>query len=178
MLIARMVGHKINNDPDVPRVRRCQQSIEIRQGAKERIHVAIVRNIVSGIMLWGGVEREHTTLANAKLVEGIQSRCDSVEITDSVSRRIRKRTRVYLVNYGCSPPFRRVHSGHPIHSRRQPRNLGAILRSMGRPIPNRRQSRTENRMSAGQCARRAEYHGWDDILERSPTATRAPIAQW
>jgi hypothetical protein len=66
-------------------VRRCEHHVEVGQSAEERVDIAVVRDVVSGILLRGALERAQPDGIDAEVGEVVEVRGDAGEIADAVA---------------------------------------------------------------------------------------------
>jgi len=118
MPIGRVVRHEIEDDLQPPRMRLCDERVEIRQRAEQRIDAAIVGNVVTEIGHGRGIDRRYPDGVDAEAVEIVEPPPNAREIADAVTVRILKRPRVDLIDDAALPPqrlvlFRLVHEPAP-----------------------------------------------------------------
>src|SRR5437667_2261233 len=72
MLIGTVIGDKIQDDFEITRMRLSDQSIEIREGAEQRVDRGIVRHIVAEVLHWRRVNRRDPNGGEAEPAKIIQ----------------------------------------------------------------------------------------------------------
>ena len=57
VLVRAVVGNQVHNDPQAQAVGLGHHDVEVAQGAEDRVHVAVVADVVAGVALRRPVER-------------------------------------------------------------------------------------------------------------------------
>ena len=78
---------------------------EVVEGPEEWVDIAVVGDVVSGVVLRGNIERGQPDRVDSEVHEIGESSSDTCKIPDSISVCIRKRAGVDLVDHRTSPPF-------------------------------------------------------------------------
>src|SRR3984957_6465056 len=69
MLVRGVVHYHIHEDPDLPLFGLSHQPVEIRHGAVLGIYRLVVRDVVSEIDLWGGVDGRQPDRINTQALQ-------------------------------------------------------------------------------------------------------------
>ena len=105
VLIGRVVGNEVDDDADAAAVRRIQHGVEVAQRAEDRVDIAVVGDVVAGILLRGALERAQPHRIDAELDEVVEVRGDAGQIADAVAGAVGERAGVDLVDDGGAPPL-------------------------------------------------------------------------
>ena len=81
------------------------QRVKIRQRSVFRIDVAIIRHVITKILLWRRKERADPDGVNAQIGDIIQSGDDPLQVADTIAVGILKRPWIDLIDDGRFPPF-------------------------------------------------------------------------
>ncbi len=106
VLIGRVVRHQIDDEPDAAPMRRGKHRVEVGQRAEERVDVAVVRDVVSGVLLRGPLEGAQPDRVDAEVGEIVEMRGHATQVADAVTRAVRERAGIDLVDDGGAPPLR------------------------------------------------------------------------
>ena len=90
MPVGRVVRHEVDDYPYAALVGRGEQPVEVRQGAEDRVDVAVVGHVVSEVGHRRAIERRDPDRVYAErigraIVEVAQMRRDAGEIADAVA---------------------------------------------------------------------------------------------
>ena len=107
MLVRGVVRDQVHNDPKTKVVSSGDQSLSISKGSEDRVDVAVVSNVVAGVLLGSGLEGREPDRVNAKVCDRRKAVNDARKVTNSIPISIRERTRIDLVNDGVTPPVGR-----------------------------------------------------------------------
>ncbi len=105
MLIARVVHHQVENDPDSPLVAGGHEAIEVGLGPEERVDGAMVGHVVAQIVAGRGEDGREPDRIDRQLVgpEMIEMVEDSCEVARPVAVVIGEAARVDLVGDAVAP---------------------------------------------------------------------------
>jgi len=106
VLARRVVRHEVDDDPESELVRAVAQGVEVGQRAEDGVDVAVVGDVVAGVLLRRAEERRQPDGVDAQRGERAEARRDAGEVTDAVARGVGERAGVDLVDDGGAPPFR------------------------------------------------------------------------
>jgi hypothetical protein len=104
MLVRSMIQDHFNNDAYSPTMSRRQECLEIFEGSITRVNRDIVRDVISVVSKGRRVKREKPDGINSKVLQLIESLCETGEIADAVSVAVREYAHVQLVNGGILEP--------------------------------------------------------------------------
>src|SRR4051812_30289115 len=104
MLIRAVVGDQVHNHPQAKAVRFSHHDVEVTQRAKERINVAVVADVVSGVPLGGPVEGGQPEGIDTKVRQVRQFLRDPRQVAYAVAVQVTERTGVHLIDHGRAPP--------------------------------------------------------------------------
>ena len=141
MLVGGVVGHEVDDHPQVELVRAGDQRVGVGEVAEERVDVAVVGDVVAVVVLRRGVERRDPERVHAEVAEVGQPRRDAGEVADAVAVRVGEGTDVDLVDDGVAPPA--LIGAHVSHPRGQAR-----LRRMQSGRPRSRCARRSRRSAS------------------------------
>src|SRR5690606_30064080 len=85
-------------------MRLSQQPVKIIHGAKNRVNIRIIGDIVPEVYHGGWINRGDPDRPDSKPLQVVQPVDDAGQVTDAVAIRILKRARVNLINNPCFPP--------------------------------------------------------------------------
>ena len=106
VLVAGVVGHPVDDDPEAAVVGLGDQAVEVGEGAEQRVDVAVVGHVVAEIGHGRGVERRQPQGVDAQPGQVVEVAADPVEVADPVAGGVAERPRVDLVDDGGLPPAR------------------------------------------------------------------------
>ncbi len=106
MLVARVVRHPVEHDPDVAPVRLGDEAIELLEVTEDRVDVAVVGDVVAVVDHRRGEHRRQPDRVDAEPLEMIEVRDDPREVADAVAGRVAEAAGVDLVDGGGLPPRR------------------------------------------------------------------------
>jgi hypothetical protein len=110
MLIGGVIQHEVQDDADVPFVGCGEEGFEVVQCAVFRGDVAVVRDVVAAVPVWGGEMRREPNGVHAEVFEVVEFFGDALEVADAVAVPIGKGARVDLVEDCGLPPLEGCHS--------------------------------------------------------------------
>ena len=90
VLVGRVVRDQIDDDPDAALVRLREHLVEVGQRAEERIDVAVVRDVVAGILLRRALEGAQPQGVDAEGCEVVEARRDARQVADAVAASCRR----------------------------------------------------------------------------------------
>ena len=99
-----MIGHQVDDHPYLVRFAVFDQAIEVRHGAEQRIHGAVVADVVSAVGQRGRVEGRQPDGVHAEVSQVGQAGPQPGQITNAVAVRVGKTSRVHLVDDRVFPP--------------------------------------------------------------------------
>ena len=105
VLIGRVVRHEVDDDADAAAVRLREHRVEVAERAEERVDVAVVGDVVAGVVLGGLLERAEPECVDAELDQIVEVRGHAGQVADAVARAVGERARVDLVDDGGAPPL-------------------------------------------------------------------------
>ena len=85
--------------------------VEVAQRAEDRVDVAVVGDVVAGILLRGSLERAQPQRIDAELDEVVEVRGDAGQVADAVAGAVGERAGVDLIDDGGAPPLRSGRDG-------------------------------------------------------------------
>ena len=101
----RMVGHDVHDHLHAGGVGGCSHLVEVFERAQARVHVAVVRHIISAIDKGRRVERREPDGIDAKSGQVIDLCRDARDVAKAVPVGIVEAARVHLVHYRLLPPI-------------------------------------------------------------------------
>ena len=131
VLARAVVRHQVDDDAQAEAVGGIPHLVEVGERAEERVDVAVVGDVVSGVVLRRGHERREPDRVDPELLERTQSARDAGQIADAVAVGVRERTRVDLVDDRGAPPV-----GCDCHST----SLREEIESFRQPVAGRARS--------------------------------------
>ncbi len=100
-----MVGHPVDHQPKTAPVALLEESVEAVEVPEERVHVAVVSDVVAEVSHRGWVERCDPDGVHAEgAAEMVELRSDPVEVSDTVTIGVGEAADVDLVHDGPLPP--------------------------------------------------------------------------
>jgi hypothetical protein len=106
MLIAGVVRHPVEEHADAASVGVGEQAVEVREGAEERIDVAVVGDVVAVVLHRRAVEGREPEGIDAEPGEMVEPPADALEIANAVAVSVAEAPRINLVDDGRLPPGR------------------------------------------------------------------------
>ncbi len=88
VLIGGVVGYEVDDDPEPQVVSRGDERIGVGQGPEDRIHVAVVADVVAAVILGRDVERREPYGVDAEPGQVAQTGGDARQVSDAVAVRI------------------------------------------------------------------------------------------
>ena len=85
MLVGRVVRDEVDDDADAAGVRLREHLVEVGQRAEERVDVAVVGDVVAGVLLRRPLERAQPEGVDAEVGEVVEVRRDAGEVADAVA---------------------------------------------------------------------------------------------
>ncbi len=121
VLLGGVVGNQVNNDAQAQVVSSGNQCLSLSKRAEHGVNVAVIRHIVTGILLRGAIERRQPNCVNAQIGNGGKPADNACQVAHSITISIGKRSWINLVNDRVTPPvgggigqcFRRKHAYNP-----------------------------------------------------------------
>ncbi len=104
VLRGAVVGDDVEQDPQAQRVGLLQERIELFHGAEQRVHAAVVADVVALVHLRGGLERGHPDPVDAEGGDVRQPGDEAGEVAHAVAVAVGEGARVDLVDDGGLPP--------------------------------------------------------------------------
>src|SRR4051794_27166444 len=105
MLVRRVIGNEIENDPDIAGVRFVDQPVEVVERSEARIDSTEVGYVVTEILHRRGKERRDPDGVDAKIGQMVEPLQDAAQIADAIACRVLKRARINLVEDAAAPPL-------------------------------------------------------------------------
>ena len=113
MLVAGVVGHEVEQDPDAPGGGLGHQPIEIVEGPEVRMDATEVGHVVAPVRVGRGCDRREPESVDAEPFEMVEVLDDTGQVAHSVAVAVGEGTQVHLVEHGVPPPGRaRLDVGH------------------------------------------------------------------
>ncbi len=81
------------------------QRVEVVEGAEQRVDVAVVGDVVAGVLLRRREEGREPDRVDAEVGERVEAGGDAGQVADAVAVGVRERARVDLVDDGGAPPL-------------------------------------------------------------------------
>ena len=106
LVLARaVVGHEVDDDAQAELVRTVAQGVEVVEGAEDGVDVAVVGDVVAGVLLRRSEEGGEPHGVDAEVGERLEPLRDAGEVADAVARGVGEGPRVDLVDDGGAPPL-------------------------------------------------------------------------
>ena len=105
VLVGAVVGNQVHDDPDAVFVGAGNQGVEVVQRAEDRIHGAVVGDVVAGILLRRPVEGREPDGVDRQFGQGGDLGGDAGQVADAVAAQVAEGPRVDLVDDRGTPPF-------------------------------------------------------------------------
>jgi hypothetical protein len=109
MLIGRMIGDEIEDQPKISAVCFLEKAIEILHRSENWIDAAIVSDVISEIGHGRSIDRRYPYSVDPESDQIIEPLDDAVQVPDAITVAILKRSRIDLVYHCGLPPSRIVH---------------------------------------------------------------------
>jgi hypothetical protein len=119
--------HLVDHHFQAQCVRAFQQSVEVGQGAEQRIHIAVVGDVVAEVRHRRLEERRDPDRVHAQAGDVAKPLHDPRQVADTIAIGVEETARIDLVHDGAAPPLFRSHR-RPGLSRNQPRICRACRR--------------------------------------------------
>src|SRR6266511_2675022 len=152
VLVARVVGDDVEEDPNPPPPRLRNQLIEDVEVAELAMDVAVVGDVIAPVGVRRGHDRVQPDAVDAEPLEVVEPVDDAGEIADAVTVRVEKRPRIDLIDRAALPPRRHFGAG-PVEL--LTRRLGRKYEfgsDLGSSISTRRESTAVLAMSPIGCS--------------------------
>src|SRR2546427_7555486 len=104
MLIGAMIGHIVQDELEATLVRLLKQGVQVCQGSEERMHIAVIANIITEIGHGRRVDGRKPDGINTEPAQIVQLAADTREVSYPISIAIEKTPRVNLINHARLPP--------------------------------------------------------------------------
>ena len=128
----RILGIDDDLEPEV--MRAGDHRVEIGQGAEDRVHVAIVADVIAHVLHRAFEEGRQPDRIHAQRREMVQPPGDARQVADPIAVRILERPGIDLIGHRTTPPF-----GHPgLHPKRARPLAVALLRQKAKAITSGR----------------------------------------
>jgi hypothetical protein len=118
VLVGRVVRHHVDDDAQAELVGAGDEGVGVREGAEERVDVAVVGDVVTCVGLRRCVEGREPDRVDAEPAEVVQVRRDAGQVADAVAVAVGPRPGVDLVDHRVAPPGRVRTVGHMQRRRR------------------------------------------------------------
>ena len=105
VLARGVVGHEVDDDAHSEVVRPGEQGVEVAEIAEQRVDVAVVGDVVAGVLLRRALERAQPDGVDAEVDEIVEVRRDAGQVADAVAGAVGERAGVDLVDDGGAPPL-------------------------------------------------------------------------
>ena len=105
VLIGGMIDHKIKDDTDVALFCLTGQYIKIRQSTVHGIDVLVIGNVVAKIHLRRGETRGNPDRIHSQVLQVVQLRSDSFQVSNAVIIAVSEAARINLVEDCVLPPL-------------------------------------------------------------------------
>ncbi len=116
MLVARMIDDQLDHHLHVALVRRVKEQLKVVHRPVRRVHIGIVRDVISVIPQRRRHERQNPQARHAQVLQIIQPRHQPLKIADPVIVRVRERTHVQLIDNGVLIPKRITRTAQLLHA--------------------------------------------------------------
>ena len=104
MRAGAVVRHQVDDDPDLVRGRVLDQMVEVGHGPEQRVHGAVVADVVSAVGQRGRVEGGQPDGVHAEVGQVPQAGPQSRQVAHAVTVRVGEAARVHLVDDRVLPP--------------------------------------------------------------------------
>ena len=99
-----VVGHEVDDHPDLERFGVLDQAVEVGHAAQQRIHGTVVADVVAAVGQRGRVERGQPDGVHAEVGQVGQAGAQPGQVTHAVAVRVGETPRVHLVDDRVFPP--------------------------------------------------------------------------
>jgi len=123
MPVAAVIGHDVEHDLDVALARLGDQPVDRTQVAKDRLHGAVVGDVVADIGIRRNGDRVQPDGIDAQPLQVVEAIDDALQVTDAIAVGVLERSRIGLIDDAFPPPFP---SGHRQPCYRLGRRLPAV----------------------------------------------------
>ena len=128
-----VVRHQVDDDPDLVRGGVLDQAVEVRHGPEQRIHRAVVADVVTAVGQRRRVEGGQPDGVHAEVGQVPQPGPQPRQVTHAVAVRVGEAARVHLVDDRVLPP----HVLGVAHAPPSSRRFTDLMRSSPRPAQGR-----------------------------------------
>src|SRR5712691_8150378 len=104
MLVARVRGNEVEQDPDAPLAGFDDERVQLGERSELGVDRAVVRDVVAPVTIRRREGRVEPDSVDAEPFEVVEALSDSGEISDAVVVRVGKRARVDLAEDTAAPP--------------------------------------------------------------------------
>src|SRR5271157_342946 len=104
MRAGAVVRYQVDDDPDLVRSRVLDQMVEVRHGPEQRIHSAVVADVVPAVGQRGRVEGRQPDGVDAEVGQVPQARPQPRQVAHAIAVRVGEAARVHLVDNRLLPP--------------------------------------------------------------------------
>ena len=106
MLVRGVGNHQVDHHLQAQLVGLGRQGVEIGECSEERVHILVVRDVVSEVCHRGCEEGRQPDRVNAKGRNVVEPFCNAVEIADTVAVAVLEGAGIDLVDDRATPPVR------------------------------------------------------------------------
>ena len=110
MLVGGVVDDEVHDQLHPALVHGREQGVEVRERAERRVDVAVVGDVVAGVVLRRRVDGGEPEHVDAERGEVVEVREDAAQVADPVAVGVREAARPDLVDDGALPPLRHAAS--------------------------------------------------------------------
>src|SRR5215469_9167375 len=110
-----MIGHKINDQPEMTAMGLFKESLKCFQVAEDRVYIAVIRNVIAKIGHGRGKKRGNPDGIHPKPGQVVKLSNDALQIPDAITIAIFETSWVNLVNHARLPPMQPNTSLFPNH---------------------------------------------------------------
>ena len=104
VLVRGVVDHQVHDQLHAAGVQPVRQFPQLLERAEDRVHVAVVADVVAVVVLRGGVDRGEPDDVDAQPVQVVQLADDAAQVADAVAVGIGKAARIDLIDDGALEP--------------------------------------------------------------------------
>ncbi len=105
MLVRGVVDHQVHDQLHAPGVQPVRQLPQLLERAEDRVHVAVVADVVAVVVLRGRVDRGQPDDVDAEPVQVVELADDAAQVPDAVPVRVGEAARIDLVDDGAPEPI-------------------------------------------------------------------------